>query len=221
MLDRLMTALADLETRCGAIMLSATGKAFCAGAKLTTAAIPAGPGHDAGALLEMAWHPLIRQVAALKVPLVVGVNGVAAGGGMALALSGDLIVASERASFVPAFASVGLVPDCGASRLLVRALGRARAARILMLNERFDAEFALRHGLVSAIVAPEQLDAEAMDFARRLAEGPRLALGLTRQLLWQAEELSLDEILQAEREAQRAAGLAPDHAAALARFLKG
>ncbi len=219
-LERLIAALDALDTRCGAILLTASGKVFCAGAKLTDAAIPTGPGHDAGALLESAWHPLILRIAALRVPLVVGVNGIAAGGGMALALSGDLVVASERASFVPAFAGVGLVPDCGASRLLVRALGRVRAARILLLNERFDAAFALAHGLVSAVVAPERLEVEALDVARRLAEGPKLALGLTRKLLWQAEELSLDEALQAEREAQRSAGRDPAHAAALARFLK-
>lgn len=220
MLHRLAAALAELERRCGAIVLTGSGTMFCAGARLTDAAIPAGPDHDAGAPLERAWHPLIRQIAALKVPLVVGVNGVAAGGGMALALSGDLVVASERARFVPAFSSVGLVPDCGASRLLVRGLGRVRAARILLLGERFDANFALEHGLVSAVTAPDRLEAETMALARRLADGPRLALGLTRQLLWQAEDRSLDAILHAEREAQRLAGSDPAHAAALARFLK-
>lgn len=220
MLARLISALDELESRCGAILLSASGKAFCAGARLTEASIPSGPDHDAGALLETSWNPLIQRIATLKVPLVTAVNGVAAGGGMALALSGDLVIASERASFVPAFIGVGLVPDCGSSRLLVRALGRARAARILLLNEHFDADFALRHGLISAVAAPDRLEAEAMALAERLAGGPRLALGLTRQLLWQAEELPLDAALQAERDAQRQAGRDPAHAAALARFLR-
>ncbi len=203
MLAYLIEALADLEARCGAIVLIGTGKAFCAGARLDRSAIPQDQTHDAGALLERAWHPLITRIAELEVPLVVAVNGVAAGGGMALALSGDLIVASQQAQFVPAFAGVALVPDCGASRLLVRTLGRVRAARILMLNERFDARFALAHGLINEAFAPDELGAEALALARRLAQGPRRALALTRQLLGQAEDLPLDGVLHAERNAQR------------------
>lgn len=220
MLDRMMEALTALEARCGAIVLTAIGKAFCAGARLTRQSIPSDADHDAGDLLERAWHPLIRQIAALKVPLVVGVNGVAAGGGMAIALSGDIVLASDRARFIPAFAGVALVPDCAATRLLVRALGRVRAAQILLLNENFDAAFALRHGLINAVVPPDRLEGDSMSLARRLAGGPRLALGLTRQLLWQAEKSSLDDILHHERVAQKSTGLHADHAAALDRFLQ-
>jgi len=219
MASELRDALAAMERTSRAIVLSGSGRAFSAGAKLSEQMIPQGPDHDAGLLLETDYHPLIMQMARLQVPVVVGVNGIAAGGGMALALSGDIIVASSKARFVPAFSGIGLVPDCGVSAVLMNTVGRARASELLMLGDTLSADQAAELGLINRIVEPGSLEDEVMAIAARLAEGPTRALALTKRLLWDAMGSDLSSALPRERAGQRDAGRTADHAEGVRAFL--
>ena len=144
-------------------------------------------------------------IADLSVPVVSAVRGPAAGIGCSLALAADFCVASETAYFLQAFVNIGLVPDGGASWMLPRLIGRARAAEMMLLGERVPAAKALDWGMIHRVVADEALDAEALALATRLAAGPTVALGLMRRALGRAMESDYAAALAAEADAQRTA----------------
>lgn len=209
------------EVRC--VVLTGTADAFCAGADLA-----AGDGADLldddgrldlGIGLDRTYHPLLHRLRALHCPLITAVGGVAAGGGMSLALMGDLVVAGESAYFVQAFRHIGLAPDMGATYLLPRLVGFGRAMELSLLGDRLDAETALEWGLVNRVHPDADLLPEAMDLASRLATGPTVALRLTRDAYWQSFESTYDEQLAIERENQRTLGNTADFATGVAAFL--
>lgn len=204
------------EARC--MLLTGAGRAFCAGANLQEVDDPTAAS-DAGAALETHYHPLLRRLRDLKLPLVTAVNGVAAGAGMSLALMGDLIVCGRSAYFLQAFRRIGLVPDCGSTWLLPRLIGRARALELSLLGEKLPAETAHAWGLVNRVVDDADLAAAALTIARDLAKGPTVALGLIRRLYWDSEENGYEAQLDRERQAQRAAGQSADFREGLAAFL--
>jgi 2-(1,2-epoxy-1,2-dihydrophenyl)acetyl-CoA isomerase len=136
------------------------------------------------------------------VPVVVAVNGVAAGGGFSLAMSGDIIVAARSASFIPVFSRIGLVPDLGSTWLLPRLIGRQRALDLMMLNEPLSAERAQEWGLVRQVFDDDRLLEEAMQLARRLAEGPTRALVAARLLMEESEQSSYAAQFRREIELQ-------------------
>jgi 2-(1,2-epoxy-1,2-dihydrophenyl)acetyl-CoA isomerase len=150
--------------------------------------------------------------------VIASVNGVAAGAGMSLALAADLVAAAEEARFVPAFHRIGLVPDSGLARTLVRAFGRHRAYEILVGERQLDAAAARDAGLVATVVPAAELVAVTRDLAARLAAGPTRALGLTKRLLAAAEDATLTETLSAEAALQDVAGRTEDHAEGVAAF---
>jgi 2-(1,2-epoxy-1,2-dihydrophenyl)acetyl-CoA isomerase len=154
----------------------------------------------------------------LPKPVVAAVNGVAAGAGMSLALAADLVVAAEEARFVPAFARIGLVPDSGLTRTLVRALGRHRAMAILVAGEPLGAAEAHDAGLVMRVTPAAELAAAATEVARQLAEGPTRAIGLSKRLINAAEDDDLDRSLASEAALQDVAGRTEDHAEGVAAF---
>src|SRR3546814_2694991 len=123
----------------------------------------------------------METLAGLAVPIVSAVRGPVAGIGCSLALAADFCVASETAYFLQAFVNIGLVPDGGASWMLPRLVGRARAAAMMMLGERIPAAKALDWGLIQQVVAADALDAEALALAERLAAGPTTGHGVSRQ----------------------------------------
>jgi len=139
------------------------------------------------------------------VPVVSAVRGPAAGIGCSLALASDFCVASETAYFLQAFVNIGLVPDGGASWMLPRLIGKARATEMMMLGERVPAATALDWGMIHKVVADDALDAEAFALAERLAAGPTVALGLMRRGLAHALEVDYATAMQREAENQRAA----------------
>ena len=145
----------------------------------------------------------------LPVPLVTAVNGAAAGIGCSLALVGDLIVASESAYFLQAFRRIGLVPDGGATWMLPRMIGRARAMEMTLLGEKVDARTALEWGLINRVTPDADLMDVARGLARKLADGP-VSLRLTRRLVQAGETATWEDQLRAEREAQREAGRTAD-----------
>ncbi|MEM9726348.1 MAG: enoyl-CoA hydratase-related protein, partial [Pseudomonadota bacterium] len=138
------------------------------------------------------------------------VRGPCAGAGMSVALSADMIVASETAFFLQAFKAIGLVPDAGVTYFLPRIVGRARAMELSMLGERLDAAKALEWGVVNRVVADAELESAAGALAKNLAAGPTKALALTRDLYWRSEASTYEEQLNNERWAQRAASRTED-----------
>jgi 2-(1,2-epoxy-1,2-dihydrophenyl)acetyl-CoA isomerase len=203
------------EARC--LLVTGEGRGFSSGADLASGG---GLPDDAGEALEKHFNPLIEALFDLPIPVVAAVHGPAAGAGCSLALSADIVIAARSAYFLQAFVNIGLIPDAGATWLLPRLAGRARAMEMMMLGERVSAEQAEAWGLISRVVEDEHLASEAVLLATRLAKGPTVALGLIRKLARDAEQLSLGEALAAERVAQRTAGESQDFKSAVMAFLQ-
>jgi 2-(1,2-epoxy-1,2-dihydrophenyl)acetyl-CoA isomerase len=199
------------------LLLTGEGRGFSSGADLASGGgLPA----DAGAALEKHFNPLVEALFALPIPVVAAVNGPAAGAGCSLALAADIVIAARSAYFLQAFVNIGLIPDAGATWLLPRLAGRARAMEMMMLGERIPAEQALAWGMISRVVDDEHLASEAVLLATRLAQGPTVALGLIRKLAHASDHLPLAEALSAERGAQKQAGDTDDFKAAVMAFLQ-
>jgi len=214
LLTALRAAAKDGAVR--AVVITGAGRAFCAGADLR-----GGSGERAfRRVLTAEYNPLIDAIRVLPKPVIASVNGVAAGAGMSLALAADLVVAGEAARFVPAFGRIGLVPDSGLTRTLVRALGRHRATEVLLGERQLGADDAQAAGLVAAVVPGERLAEVTRELARRLADGPTVAIGLTKRLVNAAEDDDLGASLAAEAALQDVAGRTEDHAEGVAAFIE-
>ena len=185
-----------------AILIAGEGRAFCSGADISGADVGPDTVHRA---LVGHYNPLMLALADLPIPVVSAVRGAAAGIGCSLALAADFCVASESAYFLHAFVNIGMVPDGGASWMLPRLIGRARAAEMMMLGERVGATRALDWGMVHKVVADDALDAEAWALAERLAAGPSVALGLMRRALHAGFDSDYAAALAREAQDQRSA----------------
>jgi 2-(1,2-epoxy-1,2-dihydrophenyl)acetyl-CoA isomerase len=182
-----------------ALVLTGEGRGFCSGQNLKASE---SLGNDIVAGVMRHYWPAFRALRECRVPVVVAVNGVAAGGGFSLAMAGDIIVAARSAKFIQVFSRIGLVPDLGSTWLLPRLIGRQRALELMLLNEPLSAERALEWGLVRQVVDDDSLRDEAMKLAHRLAEGPTRALVATRQLLEESEHASYSAQFRREIEVQ-------------------
>lgn len=188
-IDLLQVASADPSTR--AVVLTATGRAFCTGADLRaprpTAARPEGAPErvvgDVARTLRDGAQRLVAAVLDCEVPVIAAVNGTAAGIGAHLALACDLVVAAEGARFIEVFARRGIVPDGGGAYLLTRLIGPQRAKELMFFGDGLEAADAERIGLVNRVVAPDELASAAGEWAQRLAIGPTRALALTKWLV--------------------------------------
>jgi len=204
------------------LVITGAGRAFCSGANLNDpdranrdrAAEARG---EAQSDLEAWYNPMFLRLRALSIPIVTAINGMAAGAGMSLALSGDIRIAARSASFLQAFARIGLVPDCGSSWLLPRMIGMARAMELSLLAERLPAETALSWGLINRLEDDAALMPKAMDMARALAAGPR-SLGLIRQMYWEGMDNRYSEQLDLEAKLQSQAGMTRDFEEGVAAF---
>ena len=209
-----MAALSEVEAGdFRALVLTGTGKAFCAGANL--AEVP--PGLSAGDMLETVYHPFLRRLRDFPLPVVTAVNGAAVGIGMSFALSGDLCIADRRAFFQQGFGKLGLVPDGGSTWLLPRLIGLARARELALLNEKLAAETALDWGLINLVSEDGALMQTALEWAGRLAAGPA-AMALTRKLFRDSPSNSYEQQLALEQKAQQQAGATGDFQEGLAAF---
>ncbi len=197
------------DARC--FLLTGAGRAFCSGADIAAAGERTGNGgRGAYDALSTAYNPLMMQMAQCEVPIIAAVNGPAAGIGCSVALAADFVLAGESAYFLQAFVNIGLVPDGGASWMLPRLVGKARAVEMMMLGERVGAEKAESWGLIYKAVSDEGLMEEAKALATRLANGPTLALGQMRQTIFRALEVNYAAALHQEAVAQRQAGNSKD-----------
>jgi 2-(1,2-epoxy-1,2-dihydrophenyl)acetyl-CoA isomerase len=150
--------------------------------------------------------------------VVAAVNGVAAGAGVSLALACDLVYASEDARFILAFVKIGLVPDSGSTRTLVRTLGRHRAAELMFFGEPMSSAEAATAGLVNRVFGATEFADGVREIARRLAAAPTAAIGLAKRSINHAEEADLAASMAYEAALQDAAGRTDDHAEGLAAF---
>ncbi len=208
----------ELDRAIRAVLLTGSGRAFCAGQDLGERGAASGD-PDLGGTLERLYNPLIRRLAELERPVLCAVNGVAAGAGANLALACDIVLAGRSASFIQAFCKLGLVPDCGGTFALPRLVGSARAMGLAMLGDALPAEQAEAWGLIWRCVDDEQLMDEAVGMARYLAQQPTRGLGLIKRALRASADNSLEEQLDLERDLQREAGHTEDYQEGVAAFL--
>ena len=218
MMQGCLKAMAAIEADANmrALVLTGEGRAFCSGANLSE---PPKEGVNLGEVLERTYHPFLRRLRDTRLPIVTAMNGPAAGVGMSLALMGDLVVAARSAFFALGFTRLGLVPDGGATWLLPRLIGLARARELALLGDRLSAEKAHAWGLIHKAVDDEMVMDEALSLAIRLSHGPK-ALAATRKLFWESSHHSFEEQLKQEQAAQNAAGTTQDFREGLAAFFE-
>src|SRR3954447_6715476 len=201
LLGDLATAIGEMneDPQMRALVLTGAGRGFCSGQNLKAAQIL---GDDIAAGVMKFYWPAFKALRECRVPIVVAVNGVAAGGGFSLAMAGDMVVAARSASFIQVFSRIALVPDLGSTWLLPRLVGRQRALELMMTNEPLTAERAKEWGLVREVVDDDKLMEAALSLAQRLAQGPTRALAATRMLLEESEHTSYAAQFRREIEVQ-------------------
>ncbi|WP_051947543.1 enoyl-CoA hydratase/isomerase family protein [Streptomyces scabiei] len=210
----------DTARRVRAALLTARGKHFCVGQDLQEhARLLADAPARAFANIPNDYNPLVKELNALPVPLVVAVEGACVGAGLGIALCADVRVAGEGARFATAFGGLGLASDSGVARALVRQLGPSRAGGLMLLGDRFSARDAESWGLVHRVVPDGRATAEGLALARRLADGPTAAYRETKTLLRSASASTLPTALEREAVVQRRLGATGDHHEAVRAFL--
>ena len=201
-----------------AIVITGTGKAFCAGQDLGEATDPKGP--DLQKIVNEHYNPIIRQIRNIEKPIIAAVNGVAAGAGASIALSCDIVIAKESAVFVQAFSKIGLVPDSGATFFLPRLIGFQKASALMMNADPITATEAERLGMIYKVVEESKFEDEIKSFSEKLAKMPTKGIGLTKKLLNQSINNSLEQQLNEEEIAQTIAGKTNDYKEGVSAFLE-
>ncbi|HEV8675792.1 MAG TPA: enoyl-CoA hydratase family protein [Methylomirabilota bacterium] len=213
---------ADLERLAGAcqadeavrvLVLTGTGKGFCSGGDVHEI-IAELQKRDVKGMLEFTrmTGAVVRNLRLLDKPVIAAINGIAAGAGAVLALASDFRIMADTARFAFLFTKVGLTgADMGAAFLLPKVVGFGRATELLMLGDTIDAATAERYGLAYRVVPAERLAAEADALARRLADGPGQALGMTKRMLNNEWGMDLVSAIEAEAQAQALLLMAEDH----------
>jgi 2-(1,2-epoxy-1,2-dihydrophenyl)acetyl-CoA isomerase len=200
-----------------AVLLTGNGRGFCAGADLSD------PDRkndaDSGSALDKFFNPVIRTMRSLPKPIVAAVNGVAAGVGMSFALASDIAIAAKSASFLQAFARIGLLPDGGSTWFLPRLVGEQRARALAMLAPQISAEQAKQWGLIWDVVDDAQLMPTATELAHRLANGPTQSLARIKEAMNRASQNDLSQQLDIERDFQRELGRTEDFREGVTAFL--
>lgn len=203
-----------------AVLLTGSGRGFCAGQDLAEATAGDVSAIDLGDIVKLCYTPIVRALRELEKPVVCAVNGVAAGAGANLAFACDIVIAAEDAAFIQSFSKVGLVPDTGGSFFLPRLVGPARATAMMFLAEKIPAVKALEWGMIHDVVPGTVLVDTATALARQLATMPTRGLALTKKLLNASMANDLDAQLALEAEMQRQAGRTEDFAEGVRAFLE-
>lgn len=213
-----MTAIETaLAAGARALVITGEGRAFSSGADLTGDGAEGLPA-DLGEIIDKAYNPFARTLASLDIPVVTAVNGPAVGAGCGFALSGDIVVMARSAYLLLSFVNIGLVPDAGATWMVAKSAGRAKALEMALLGEKMSAQEAHDAGLVARVVDDEAVLDEAMAIARRLAAGPTVAIGLIRKQVAAALTASFGQTLDIERDNQAQAGRTADFREAVTAF---
>ncbi len=201
-----------------AVLLTGSGKAFCAGQDLAEAIDDNGPGIKK--IVEEHYNKIILAIRHLPKPIVCAVNGVAAGAGANIALACDLTIAVKSASFIQAFSKIGLIPDSGGTYFLPRLIGFQNATALMMLGEKVSADQALALKMIYKVVADEELIVESSKIAVTLAEMPTKALAYTKALLNQSYNNSIEQQLELEGDYQVKAAATKDYKEGVSAFLE-
>ncbi len=202
---------------CRCLVITGAGRAFCAGQYLGKKGEEELP-EDVAQLIRERYTPLVVGLRGLRIPVLAAVNGLATGAGLSLALAADLRVCSDAAWFSCGFAQIGLVPDSGATYFLAHLLGPGRALHLALTGRRLTAEEAREEGLVSAVFAEATFRAQTEELAQRLAQGATAALGMTKRLIYDALDSSLEDQLDREARFQQEASQTEDFREGLAAF---
>jgi 2-(1,2-epoxy-1,2-dihydrophenyl)acetyl-CoA isomerase len=200
-----------------AVVLTGAGRGFCVGQDLTE--FRESPG-DIGERLRGNYHPNVLAIRRLEKPVIAAVNGAAAGAGLSIACACDLRIASDSASFVPAFINIGLVPDSGGTYFIARLLGFARAFEWMTSGRKLTAAEAHAWGLVSEVVEGGGLADRAAEVAAEYAARPTRGIGMTKRLFSDAFMNTLEEQLELEAELQTVATQTDDFKEGVAAFLE-
>lgn len=212
--------IAETDKTVRAVVLTGVGRGFCAGQDLSDRTWgETAPPPDLGDTIERLYNPLVRRIRALPVPVVVAINGVAAGAGLNIALACDIVLAARSAMFIEPFAKIGLVPDAGGTFTLPRIVGEVRARALTMLAEKINSETAERWGLVYRVIDDTRLMEVAMATAMRLAALPTDGLAAMKRAFDAAATNTFDQQLDLERDLQQAQGRHPDYAEGVTSFL--
>lgn len=218
--EALLATLSDLndnpEVR--ALILMGNGRGFCVGQDLAEHAV----GLQTGTALDtvnLHYNPIVRLLVGLPFPVVAAINGTAAGAGLGLALHADFRIGTAGARYTTAFSGIGLTTDAGMSWTLQRMVGLTKAQELILLAEPFTSEQALEWGILTKVVALEELATASGELAARLAQGPTFSYKQTRRALSYAAASTLDEALDFEAIVQNEAGATEDHKNAVSAFL--
>ena len=202
-----------------AIVLTGSGKAFCAGQDLKEVTTPElNPGFKK--ILEEHYNPIITRIREIKKPVIGAINGVAAGAGANIALACDIVVADERASFIQAFSLIGLVPDSAGTYFLPRLIGFQKALALAMLGDKIGAEEAEKLGMIYKYVPSEEFQETINKLALKLANMPTKALGMIKELFNKSMTNTLEEQLEMESKYQIEAAQSEDYAEGVAAFIE-
>ncbi len=201
-----------------AVMITGTGKAFCAGQDLKE--VTAAPADGLKRIVGEHYNPIVRKIRQLEKPVIAAVNGVAAGAGANIAFACDIVLAHEKVSFIQAFSKIGLIPDSGGTYTLPRLLGYHRALALMMTGDKLSAEEAKAAGVVYKVFTIEEFEEGCRAFAQKLSNMPTYALGKTKMMLQQSMHNTLDTQLDMERDEQLKASQTNDYKEGVAAFIE-
>jgi len=211
----------DPEVRC--LILTGAGSAFCAGGNVKDMKDKAGIAAGSPYAIRDGYRGGIQRIPLalyqLDLPTIAAVNGPAVGAGCDLACMCDIRIASSRARFAESFVKLGIIPGDGGAWLLPRVVGMSKAAEMTFTGDMIDAAEALACGLVSKVVAPEQLMDEARELAARIAANPGPALRMAKRLMREGQHMRLDSLLEMSAAFQALAHFTPEHTEAVEAFL--
>jgi 2-(1,2-epoxy-1,2-dihydrophenyl)acetyl-CoA isomerase len=212
-----------LAQKSRAIVLTGSGRAFCAGGDLREMQEIAGKDGRVEAFFDEPLRLLNKAILLIRqtpVPFIAAVNGVASGGGCNLALACDLVIAAESARFNQAFVKIGLSPDCGGTFILPRLVGWRRATEMMFTGEMITAQQALEMGMINSVVADDQLMSKTLAISSQLASAPTAAIAQVKRLLEASATNDYSSQLELEREAQIESGQTRDFREGVQSFLE-
>ncbi|MDP3509339.1 MAG: enoyl-CoA hydratase-related protein [Candidatus Melainabacteria bacterium] len=218
--DALKEMEKDKEVR--AIILTASGRGFCAGQDLQSRSIAQEMGErpSLGDSIRRRYNPIVIKLRRIEKPIIAAVNGVAAGAGASIAFACDYRIVTDKVNFIQSFTKVGLIPDSGATFILTRLVGLTKAFELMLSADKLSAEEALNLGIINKIVGEDDLMKEAIALAEKLAAGPTKAFGLTKRAVNRAVFDDLEELLEYEASLQEIAGRSDDFAEGVKAFVE-
>ncbi len=209
---------ASEDSKIRAVFITGEGRAFSAGQDLAEVTADNGPQIDK--IVREHYNPVISRIREIEKPVVAAVNGVAAGAGANIALACDVVVASEKASFIQAFSKIGLIPDSGGTYTLPRLIGWGKASALMMMGDKISAADAESLGMIYKVFPDEVLMDESMKIARTLSEMPTRGLALTKHALNMSSGNDLRQQLDLEEKLQTEAGATEDYKEGVDAFLQ-